>query len=516
MSIMPDRRLPLLRTALVLVLTLVACLHPALAEIPRGDVSGKVRGAIISSRLSGATVACQITEVESGDTLASISPELALIPASNLKLLTSGAALLTLGRDFHFETRMIRSGDRLIIVGSGDPALADPELLTAMQMSVEAFIDLWIDDIVAAGVKEFSELIVDDRIFDREFVHPTWEAGDLLYPYGAQVSGFNYFGNCLWFYAWPARQAGQSPTFRIEPDVSSFLKFSNAASTSGDPKAVNQVYVMRPLDSNDFSMRGAIRRAQAAPMKVTVHNPPALYGRMFTDRLRKRGIEIGATRTASDADPLPFVGEPIGRPIRTPLSTIITRCNQDSDNLYAESLLKRLGHDVTDQPGSWTNGPSVVRLILSKHLGPNAATQLRMADGSGLSRENRVTAGLIASWLTLLGKHPQASDMFINSLAEAGTTGTLRKRFGKANLAGQVRAKSGYISGVSCLSGYVISPAGRVVAFSILVNDLKQGEVSIAKALHEEIVSIIDQYLAASDPRVVEGQEEEATPKLGG
>lgn len=513
---MPDRRPAVLRTALLLVLTLVACIPPALAEIPRGDVPAKVRAAIQTSRLSGATVSCRIVEVDNGEALASIQPGLSLIPASNLKLLTSGAALLTLGRDFHFETRMVRSGDRLIIVGSGDPALADPELLTAMQMSVEAFIDLWIDDVVASGVKEFSELIVDDRIFDREFVHPTWEAGDLLYPYGAPVSGFNYFGNCLWFYAWPARQAGQSPTFRIEPDVSSFLRFSNTASTSGDPKATNQIYVMRPLDSNDFSMRGTIRRAQAAPMKITVHDPPALYGQMFASRLRTRGIRIGAARTATEADPLPFVGEPIGRPIRTPLSTVITRCNQDSDNLYAEALLKRVGHDVTDQPGSWTNGPAVVRLILSKHLGPSAATQLRMADGSGLSRENRITADLLASWLTLLGKHPQASDMFINSLAEAGETGTLRKRFGGRNLAGQVRAKSGYISGVSCLSGYVISPAGRTVAFSILVNDLKQGEVSIAKALHEEIVSIIDQYLAASDPRVVEGQEEEATPKMGG
>lgn len=513
---MPDRRPAFLRTAILLSLSVLASIASAAVEIPRSDVSSRVRSAVLSSRLSGATVSFKIVEVDTGATLASMSPETVLIPASNLKLLTSGAALLTLGRDFQFETRLIRSGDRLIIVGSGDPALADPELLSTMQMSVEAFIDLWIEDIVASGVKEFSELIVDDRIFDREFVHPTWEAGDLLYPYGAQVSGFNYFGNCLWFYAWPARQAGQPPTFRIEPDVSPFLRFTNAASTSGDPKATNQIYVMRPLGSNDFSMRGTIRRAQAVPMKITVHDPPGLYGQMFANRLRKRGVKIGAARTATDADPLPFTGEPVGRAIRTPLSTVITRCNQDSDNLYAEALLKRVGHDVTDQPGSWTNGPAVIRLILSKHLGPNAATQLRMADGSGLSRENRITADLLASWLTLLGKHPQASDLFINSLAEAGTTGTLRKRFGNRNLTGQVRAKSGYISGVSCLSGYVISPAGRTVAFSILVNDLKQGEVSIAKTLHEEIVSIIDQYLAASDPRVVEQQEEEAAPKMGG
>lgn len=514
---MSDRRLSTLRSTLLLALWAMLWVGQAAAQLPREDIAGQVRAKISGSRLSGATTTCQIVDVNSGQVLVSIDPEQAMIPASNLKLITSGTALLTLGTDFTFETHMVRSGDRLVIVGSGDPALGDPELLTAMQMSIEAFIDLWVNDVVASGITEFSELVVDDRVFDRQFVHPTWEAEDLLYPYGAQVSGFNYFGNCLWFYAWPARQAGQAPTFRIEPDVSSFLQFSNNASTTGNAKVTNQIYVVRPLTSNQFSMRGTIRRPQAVPMKITVNDPPSLYGKMFAERLRQRGIKVGASRVANNDDPMPFPGEVLGRPVRTPVSTIITRCNQDSDNLYAESLLKRLGHDVTDQPGSWTNGAAVVRLILSKHLGPNAATQVRMADGSGLSRENRVTAGVIASWLAMLGKNPQTSEMFVHSLAQAGESGTLRKRFGDKDLESEVRAKSGYISGVSCLSGYVISPAGRLVAFSILVNDLKQGEVSVAKKMHEEIVAAIDKYLIATDPRVVEGQDEEtATPQLGG
>ncbi len=513
---MTTRRLKVLHSTLAVVLGCALWVGQAAGQLSPANVAGRVRSAVSGARLGSATIAYQIVDVDSGRVLVSMAPDQPMIPASNLKLLTTGAALLTLGRDFNFETRMIHSGDRLVIVGSGDPALGDPDLLSAMQMSIEAFIDLWVDDVVASGITELSEVVVDDRIFDREFVHATWEAEDLLYPYGAQVSGFNYFGNCLWFYAWPARQAGQAPTYRVEPDVSSFVRVTNNATTSGDPKATNQIYMVRPLDSNEFSMRGMIRRSQAAPMKITVNDPPALYGTMFAQRLRQRGIKVGASRTAGADDPQPFVGEAIGRPIRTPLSTIITRCNQDSDNLYAESLLKRLGHDVTDQPGSWSNGPAVVRLMLSKHLGPNLATQIHMADGSGLSRENRVTAGVLASWLALLVKDPQTSDVYINSMAHAGETGTLRKRFGNRNLDSEVRAKSGYISGVSCLSGYVISPAGRIVAFSILVNNLKQGEVSVAKKLHEDIVSLIDQYLVATDPAVVKSENEEAVPQLGG
>jgi len=513
---MTTRRLTVLRFTLLVVLGCVFLVGQATGQDSRADLLSRVRAAVGGSRLSNATIAYQITEVESGQVLASMDPEKAMIPASNLKLLTTGAALLTLGGDFNFETRMIHSGDRVVIVGSGDPALGDPDLLTAMQMSIEAFIDLWVDDVVASGITEFSEVIVDDRVFDREFVHPTWEADDLLYPYGAQVSGFNYFGNCLWFYAWPARQAGQAPTFRVEPDVSSFVRVTNNAMTSSDPKTTNQIYMMRQPNSNDFAMRGTIRRSQAVPMKITVNDPPALYGRMFAQRLRQRGIKIGASRTAGADDPMPFVGSALGRPIRTPISTIITRCNQDSNNLYAESLLKRFGHDVTDQPGSWSNGAAVVRLLLSKYLGPNSATQVHMTDGSGLSRENRVTAGLLASWLVLLGKDPQTSDLYIHSMAQAGETGTLRKRFGSRNLDSEVRAKSGYISGVSCLSGYVISPANRKVAFSILVNNLKQGEVSVAKKLHEDIVAIIDNYLVATDPAVVQSEDEEVVPQLGG
>lgn len=515
-SLMNGRRASLLRSTLLVLTACVLWVAPAAAQMSRDDLAARVRLAVHSARLGAASITCQVTDVESGEVLYSRNADQAMIPASNLKLLTSGAALLTLGRDFNFETRMVHSGDRLIIVGSGDPGLADPELLTTMQMSVESFIDLWVDDVVASGIGALGEVIVDDRVFDREFVHPSWEAADLLYPYGAQVSGFNYFGNCLWFYAWPAKQAGQAPTYRVEPDVSPVLRFSNNASTSGDPKAANQIYVVRPLDSNTFSMRGTIRRTQAVPMKITVHDPASLYAQVFAQRLRARGIQVGDSRIASDADPLPFVGEPLGRPIRTPLSTVVKRCNQDSDNLYAEALMKRLGHDVTDQPGSWSNGAAVIRLILSKHLGPAAATQVKTADGSGLSRENRVTAGLLASWLAMLANQPQVSDVFIDSLAQAGESGTLRKRFGNRELASDVRAKSGYISGVSCLSGYVISPAGRTIAFSVLVNDLKQGEVTIAKKLHEEIVEVIDAYLVSNDPRVVVTEEETPTERLGG
>ncbi len=514
---MPCRRLTVLPTILALLLSLTLGAIPAAGQTSRLNVATQVRDKIAGARLSGASITCQVVEVETGDVLASVEPERAMIPASNLKLITSGTALLALGTNFSFETHMLRSGDRLIIVGSGDPALADPELLTSMQMSIEAFIDLWIEDVLASGMTEISELIVDDRIFDRQFVHSTWEEGDLLYPYGAQVSGFNYFGNCLWFYAWPARQAGQAPTHRVEPDVSSFLRFRNEASTTVSAKATNQIYVVRPLTSNEFAMRGTIRRPQAAPMKITVHDPPSLYAQLFAQRLRQRGVKVAAARTAGEGDPLPFTGEVIGRPVRTPIGTILTRCNQDSDNLYAEALIKRIGHDVTDQPGSWTNGAAVARLVLSKHLGPAAATQVRMIDGSGLSRENRVTAGVVASWLAMLGRNPQTAEMFRDSLALAGENGTLRKRFGDRDLTCEVRAKSGYISGVSCLSGYVTSPAGRSVAFSVLVNDIRQGEVSVAKKLHEDIVAVLDRYLSATDPRVVEGEEaEETVPQLGG
>ena len=205
-------------------------------------------------------------------------------------------------------------------------------------------------------------------------------------------------------------------------------------------------------------------------------------------------------RTADAHDPQSN-GQPIGPMITTPISTVITRCNRDSQNLYAEALIKRVGFTMTNEPGSWLNGAAIVRLSVHERIGdPNLARLIVVSDGSGLSRKNRVAAATVTAWLQTFLSNDRTGEVFTQSLAVGGQSGTLKNRFKNIDLHGAVvRAKSGYIKHVSCLSGYVITPDGRKRSFSILVNGLTEPDaVSHAKKMQERIVSAIAWDMAPS------------------
>jgi D-alanyl-D-alanine carboxypeptidase/D-alanyl-D-alanine-endopeptidase (penicillin-binding protein 4) len=220
---------------------------------------------------------------------------------------------------------------------------------------------------------------------------------------------------------------------------------------------------------------------------------PTFFARLLAERLRAGGLTVTRYRTAEASDPEP-AGRTIGPVIRTPISNALTRCNTDSQNLYAEALLKRIGHALTNEPGSWFNGTAVVRHVVHERVSdPNLAVKLVMRDGSGLSRENRIAAATMSAWLASFHHDERLGPPFIASLALAGRTGTLANRFENVDLHGtMVQAKSGYINYVSCLSGFVTAPDGRRRTFSILVNGLHEpGSVRQAKKLQERILSAV-------------------------
>src|SRR5688572_4124416 len=165
------------RTAWIGVISLLGVASTAPAGL-REDVDRLIR----NTALKGATVAVSVRDCDSGAALVSVNPDARMIPASNMKLLTTGAALHALGPDFEFTTRLMHDGKRLVVTGDGDPAFGDPDLLSQMHLNgaqgvdVDAFIDLWVKAVTAARITNVDEVLVDDRIFDREFVHPSWPA----------------------------------------------------------------------------------------------------------------------------------------------------------------------------------------------------------------------------------------------------------------------------------------------------------------------------------------------------
>ena len=493
--------LPRLRTVLVGLLVVLA----VGAGAPAQSLERQLRDVLGESKLGSAQVGVCVVDSASGEMLATINEKTPLTPASNLKLLSSGAALWTLGKDFEFRTRLLRVGDKLVVSGAGDPAFAEPRLLEEMHTSVGGFVDRLADSVKQAGFTGISEVVVDDRIFDKNWVHPSWPEDQLNRWYAAEVSGLMFHGNLLQIYAAAASRPGPSPAPRTEPSAS-WLEVSNVAQTV----ATGSTALWSTRDPNApyrYKLFGSIRTTPSEPIEVATHDGGMIFARLLADRLNAAGL------LASDAAPLPryatveeqLESKDVLAVVRTPLARVLKRCNADSYNLYAEAMLKRVGHEVSGQPGSWANGATVVRMLASEKLGHDAG-ELVMVDGSGLSKENRVSARLMASWLAALARDAATRDAFIESLATPGE-GTLSKRFrGKDRITGEVAAKSGFINGVQCLSGYVTQPDGRRTAFSILVNDTgKIAAGGSAKEFHEKVVRQIDKWMNRDHPPARKG-----------
>ncbi len=501
-----------LSLSVLVLLTLVTVSAPASASAGlRDDVERLVRVA----PLKGAKVAVSIREGSGGSALVSFDANEPLMPASNMKMLTTGAALHVFGPDFEFVTRMLRDGDRLVIVGSGDPAFGDPALLSQMTtpqglpLDVEGFLRLWVDAVKAAGITRVSEIVVDDRVFDREFIHSTWPMDQLNRDYCAQVAGLNFHANVLHFHFRP--RSGMPPDISDIRPRANWLKVTNNASSNTDSKARHEVGIARKLGTNDLLFRGNVKFPSSTPLSVTFDNPPAFFAQLMANRLTAAGVDVQGYRVADVNDP-PATGQPIGPVIVTPLRTIVTRCNQESDNLYAEAMLKRMGHDLTGEPGSWMNGGAVLRHVVHERLAdPGLAGALIVADGCGLSRGNKVTAALMTAWLESIASDPKFGEVFIDSLAVGAESGTLRRRYQSMDLSGAVvQAKTGFINSVSCLSGFVTAPDGRRRSFSVLINGFEAGTLAEARKLQDQIVRAIAQDLAksvpATRPNIVQGE----------
>ncbi|MFO0829795.1 MAG: D-alanyl-D-alanine carboxypeptidase/D-alanyl-D-alanine-endopeptidase [Phycisphaerales bacterium] len=498
-------------TALALVIAGSASSAPL-----QQDLAADILRLVRSVDLKKAHIAVSVRDPESDDALVAIDAERPMMPASNMKLLTTGAFLRAFGADFSFRTRLIRVGDDLVIEGDGDPAFADPELLADMTwtgpdgkerkgLDVDELLKIWVDAVKTLNVATVDEVIVDARVFDGVSYHPNWPKDQYKEDYCAEVWGLNFHHNLL--YVWPRPRPGSAADVsRLDPDLPALIR-SNATTSRTGPQDRHTFWINRPPDQNAFTFNGNVKFPATDPAAVTLHDVPTLVARVFADRLRAAGVKVRSQRIATGDDPI-FVGDAVGPEIRTPVATALYRCNTDSDNLYAESLLKRLGHEATKSPGSWSNGIAALRHVVASRLSNSTlASTINPDDGSGLSRENRVTAAAMTAWLASFHRDPALGPTYIQSLAIGGKTGTVKKRFKDVEKTGcTVQCKTGYIRGVSCLSGFVTARDGRRMAFSILCNDLVEADaVGKAKSLQEKIVATLADSLSAAARREVLG-----------
>ncbi|MCB9837832.1 MAG: D-alanyl-D-alanine carboxypeptidase/D-alanyl-D-alanine-endopeptidase [Phycisphaeraceae bacterium] len=478
------------------IVALLAGHSPALGQ----PLQGELDILIGQSNLRSSKVGVVLYDPMSRTVLAEESPDERFIPASNMKMITSGAALAVLGKDYKFTTRLERDGDTLFVIGAGDPGFGDPKALNEMGLGIEDLFAAWVEAVKSSGGIDSApirEIVIDDRWFDSQTLHPDWPKDQLNRWYCAEVSGLNFFTNVLAVYPSPTKK-GEAPSVEIEPFAPWYVIRNNAKTSQNGS---NTIWVSRPDDTNEMTLFGDVRWAAREPVWVSQHDMPIIFGRLLSDRLNSAGLGHPAVRRVAEGEELP-PAKTIAV-VETPMRVALERCNTDSYNLYAESMLKGIAREVTGQPGSWNAGSAILRMILEERLGPGYASQLVASDGSGMSRGNGVTPRLMTAWLSDLYEDNELRGPFLESLARPGETGTLRKRFTKNTPGHEVYAKTGYLDGVSSISGYVVDDrSGAVVVFSVLVNDIPT-KVPIArvKDMQERIVLMADEWLGPAAPR---------------
>ncbi|MEO1237296.1 MAG: D-alanyl-D-alanine carboxypeptidase/D-alanyl-D-alanine-endopeptidase [Planctomycetota bacterium] len=495
-----------------LVGVLCVAVAPARADLD-ADVEQLIRGA----GLEQTRVAVLVTDLRTGRTLVDLDADQPMVPASNMKLLTTAAALHRLGPDFHFTTRLalmapgsdgrhsgvgsgVGSGPAaeppsLLVLGGGDPAFGDPVLLAQAGLEVEDLLTLWTDAVVATGHTRFRRLLLDDRVFDHDRVHPDWPVNQLHRFSFAQVAGLNFHENLLAVLPVPAENDGQAPLIQLYPYFPQ-LRTLNRATTSN----VDAFQVQRPPNSNRFTFMGSVRNRRSQPYRVTVDDPPLFFAEYLRHKLAQAGVTVDRIeRVPYDARLDPARLEVLHE-INTTLAGVLDRTNQDSQNLFAEALFKRLGREQTGAPGSFQNGAAAVRLFLRDKLASRIGLSgVRVADGSGLSKNNRATARVLVQVLELMHDDRELGPVFVASLAHAGHTGTLRQRL--RDLDGEVYGKSGWLGAsadyASSLAGYLVAPSGRRYAFALVFNGFRPPIThNQVKALQDDILRAVDAEVA--------------------
>ena len=490
--------------ASTLALAIPSSNQPA-TSAPR-DIAASIRSEVNSLGLKKAVIAVSVRDCATGYSIISYHGNEPMTPASNMKLLTTGAALLGLGPDFVFRTRLLRDGDRLLIVGDGDPALGDPELLAQSSyvdasgvahngLTIDDLLATWTNAIKASGMKSVSELVVDDRIFVREGAHPLWPKDQLDEGYCSPPSGMNFHGNGLCVKASP--NPGHAPTITSMSPSAPWLTIVNKGTSRTGKNDRNTMWIARQPETGELTIFGNVKIPYVVPITVGIGDPATFLAQCVAYRLIAAGIPVQSTRLAAANDPAPK-GIAVGPVLQTPLATVLTHCNVESQNLYAESLMKRLAAKITGAPGSWANGSIVVKGALAANIGADADAFV-ISDGSGLSRGNRVTADGMTAWITALANNAAIGAIFVDSLAVGGKSGTVRKRMKDIDPAvATVQCKTGYIDKVSCLSGFVTARDGTRYAFSVLANNLCEVDsVGKAKKLQERVAKVIADSLAA-------------------
>lgn len=406
------------------------------------------------------------------------------IPASNTKLVVSAVAAALLPPDWTVTTSVYADGPveegivkgDLVLYGRGDPTMG--VRCYAVDTTAAGVCDTDPSDRLrqlagamrARGITTVTgDLVGDGSYFHDELVNIDWETYDLNWWYAAPVSGLGFNDNSIDFTYAPGPSVGAPATISFTPDFGT-VAFENRTRTvpAGQPTTIDfyrEAGTLRVWAEGDVALD-----SRGGKEYFALPDPDHYTASALRAALADSGIAVlGATRSTTDS--MLYLsarrGAPLAEVASRPVKDWIFPVLNTSQNWFAEMLLKQLGRQFGND-GSWKGGLAVERRFLIDSMGIDS-TQFSLRDGSGLSSSNLVSPMAFATLLAWMRKHPNF-EAFAAGLPQSGKRGSLRTRFVGTPLEGLVRAKTGSISRVNTLSGYIDLP-GRTLAFSVQANN---------------------------------------------
>jgi serine-type D-Ala-D-Ala carboxypeptidase/endopeptidase (penicillin-binding protein 4) len=444
-----------------------------------------------SKDLAKAKVSALVVDADSGKTIYARSEKAQLNAASNVKIVTSAAGLALLGPEYRWRTTLSIVGPPsgpplpaggevpgdLILRGSGDPTLVTEDL-AAM-----------VGDLAALGLRKVrGALVVDDSLFEGGYVPPAYDQKSDSTASRAPASAASLNGNVVAVTIVPGPAAGAPAHVVVDPPSPYFTIAGRVVTATSGPQAPAVDTKEEPAHTR-VNIAGRIRLgADPRTFYRRVAQPSLFLGHTLKQLMERRGIAVGAVRVGRG----PAQGlRVLAAHDSAPLAVAVQDLNKRSNNFAAEQLLRTMGAEIGGRPGSWDKGLKAVDRYLGT-VGIKTGSY-QMQNGSGLYDSNRFSAEQIVAVLRSASRDFRISAEFLASLAVAGTDGTIAHRMGGTLAERYVRAKTGTLATVSCLSGFAGSPGHTPLVFSIIVNDV--ASATDARRAQDRAAEILVAYL---------------------
>ncbi len=454
---------------------------------PAQIIEQRIKHIIYTSAAPNAIWSVSVRDI-TGLEIVSIHSNTLMRPASNLKLLTSAAVLNVFGPNHRFETPIYGEGElldgtwygNLYVIGVADPSV-DGKLYEEDRLFV---FKSFLAQLREAGIHQIKgNLYGDTSIFGDEPYPGGWEWDDLSFYYAPEISALAFNGNCVDLEVRADGNIGEKPGITWFPFETPYVKFINEQVIT--PPGTRYIESYRRLPgSNEILLRSTMPEGYFEEECLSVPNASLYFMDTFARFLQSEGISIEGSvdllTMPVDTSDMTLLAKHTSKPLREIMNIV----NKDSDNMYTEMLMRAAQYRLTDSRAMHNESVAMVRnYVTTKGFKP---ANLYMKDGSGLASFNLLTTSEMSLFLYNMTSEP-FFDAYKASLSIAGIDGNFRTRFGRTRLIGNIEGKSGFISGVRAISGYINTEKNNTLIFSIITNNYPTRTLPIDQA-HQAIL----------------------------